>query len=257
LTAIAANLLMLFVADISPTSIALLLLFSFLAGLKHATEPDHVAAVSTIVSDRKNVWSSSLVGGLWGVGHTLALLIAAIAVVAFHFEISERLTNVLELGVGVMLLFLGAQTLWKVFRGGSVHAHVHRHGPIVHVHPHVHDPEEVHSHAAPAPTHHGLRLNPKPLFVGLVHGLAGSGALMLLILATISSPAVAIAYILIFGVGSIGGMMAMSMLIGLPFHFTAGRFVSLDKWLRSGAGLFSLTFGIIWIVTLIPEILAQ
>ena len=243
--------------EISTTSVALLLAFSFLAGLKHATEPDHVAAVSTIVSDRKSIWSSSLVGGMWGVGHTLALLIAGIAVVAFHFEVSGRLANILELGVGVMLLFLGGQTLWKVFRGGEIHAHVHRHGPIVHVHPHVHDTEEVHSHGAPAPTHHGLKLSPKPLFVGLVHGLAGSGALMLLILATISSPSVAIAYILIFGVGSIGGMMLMSMLIGLPFHFTSGRFVSLDKWLRSGAGLFSLTFGIIWIVTLVPEIVGR
>src|SRR4051812_15386264 len=115
---------MVFLGDISPTSVAFLLLFSFLTGLKHATEPDHVAAVSTIVSDRKSVWSSSLVGGMWGVGHTLALLIAGIAVIAFHFEISGRLANVLELGVGVMLLFLGAQTLWKVFRGGKVHTHV-------------------------------------------------------------------------------------------------------------------------------------
>ncbi|MBV9243040.1 MAG: urease accessory protein UreH [Acidobacteria bacterium] len=245
---------MFFADEISTTSIALLLAFSFLAGLKHATEPDHVAAVSTIVSDRKNIWSSSLVGGLWGVGHTIALLIAGIAVVAFHFEISERLANILELGVGVMLLFLGAQTLWKVYKGGSVHAHLHSHGKIMHVHPHVHDAAQVHAHAKASQTHHGLKLNPKPLFVGLIHGLAGSGALMLLILATISSPTVAVLYILIFGVGSIGGMMLMSMVIGLPFHFTAGRFVSLDKWLRSGAGLFSLTFGIIWIVTLVPEI---
>jgi sulfite exporter TauE/SafE len=243
--------------DLSPTSVSLLLLFSFLAGLKHATEPDHIAAVSTIVSDRKSIWSSSLVGGMWGIGHTLALLIAGIAVVAFHFEISGRLASILELGVGVMLLFLGAQTLWKVFKGGSVHAHVHVHGGLLHAHPHVHDAEQVHVHSAPAQTHHGLKLNPKPFFVGLVHGLAGSGALMLLILATISSPTVAILYILIFGVGSIGGMMLMSMLIGLPFHFSVGRFVSLDKWLRSGAGFFSLTFGIIWIVTLIPEILAN
>ena len=248
---------MFFLDEISTTSVVLLLSFSFLAGLKHATEPDHVAAVSTIVSDRKSIWSSSLVGGMWGVGHTLALLIAGIAVVAFHFEINERLANILELGVGLMLLFLGAQTLWKVYKGGSVHSHVHVHGGVIHVHPHVHDAGQVHAHTAPSQTHHGLKLNPKPLFVGLVHGLAGSGALMLLILATISSPAIAILYILIFGVGSIGGMMAMSMLIGLPFHLTSGRFAKLDTILRSGAGVFSLTFGIIWIATLVPEILAN
>jgi sulfite exporter TauE/SafE len=248
---------MFLIDEISGTSVAALLVFSFAAGLKHATEPDHVAAVSTIVSDRKNIWSSSLVGGLWGVGHTLALVIAGIAVIAFHFEIGERLANILELGVGVMLLFLGAQTLWKVYRGGEVHSHVHVHGGVIHAHPHVHDADAVKVHSLPAPTHHGLKLSPKPLFVGLVHGLAGSGALMLLILATIPSPTVAIAYILIFGIGSIGGMMLMSMVIGLPFHFASGRFLSLDKWLRSGAGLFSLTFGIIWIVTLVPEILGQ
>jgi sulfite exporter TauE/SafE len=248
---------MFLVDEISTTSVALLLGFSFAAGLKHATEPDHIAAVSTIVSDRKSLWSSSLVGGMWGIGHTLALLIAGIAVVAFHFEISKRLANILELGVGVMLFILGAQTLWKVFRGGSVHTHVHVHGGVIHAHPHVHDVEQVRSHPAPSKTHHGLKLSSRPLFVGLVHGLAGSGALMLLILATIPSPGVAIAYILIFGVGSIGGMMLMSMLIGLPFHFAAGRFVRMDKWLRSGAGLFSLAFGVIWIVTLVPEILAQ
>jgi ABC-type nickel/cobalt efflux system permease component RcnA len=241
--------------DLSTSSIGLLLAFSFAMGLRHALEPDHLAAVSTIVSDRKNIWSSSLVGGMWGVGHTIALLIAGIAVVAFKFEISERLATFLELGVGVMLFALGAQTLWKVVRGGKVHAHVHVHGGVVHVHPHVHDAEQVHVHAAPSTTHHGLKLSPKPLLVGLVHGLAGSGALMLLILATISSPMVAIAYILIFGIGSIGGMMTMSMLIGLPFHFTAGRFVKLDKWLRGAAGLFSLTYGIIWIATLLPELI--
>jgi len=238
---------------LTTSSVGLLLAFSFAMGLRHALEPDHLAAVSTIVSDRKSFWSSSLVGGMWGVGHTLALLIAGIAVVAFHFEISERLANVLELGVGLMLLGLGAQTLWKVFRGGTVHTHVHAHGGVIHVHPHVHDPKEAASHRI-APTHHGLKLNPKPLFVGLVHGLAGSGALMLLILATIPSPGVAIAYILIFGLGSIGGMMLMSMLIGLPFHFTAGRSVALDKWLRMAAGLFSVSLGLIWIITLVPEL---
>lgn len=242
--------------EISLTSIAVLFAFSFAMGLRHALEPDHLAAVSTIVSDRKSFWSSSLVGGMWGVGHTLALLIAGIAVVAFQFEIGERLANWLELGVGVMLLVLGIQTLWKVFRGGKVHAHVHEHGGIVHVHPHLHDVEQVHAHAAPSPTHHGLKLSPKPLLIGLVHGLAGSGALMLVILATIRTPMVAIGYILVFGIGSIGGMMAMSMLIGLPFHLTAGRFARMDTALRSAAGLFSLTFGAIWIATLLPVLLA-
>jgi len=239
---------------LTTSSVGLLLAFSFAMGLRHALEPDHLAAVSTIVSDRKSIWSSSLVGGLWGVGHTIALLIAGITVVFFHFEIGGTLASVLELGVGIMLLGLGAQTLWKVVNGGRVHTHIHVHGGVLHAHPHVHDKVEVHAHQEPSRTHHGVKLSTKPLLVGLVHGLAGSGALMLLILATIPTPSVAIAYILIFGIGSIGGMMAMSMLIGLPFHFAAGRFLSLDKWLRSAAGLFSLAFGMIWVISLLPEL---
>ncbi|MBV9217457.1 MAG: hypothetical protein JO053_14915 [Acidobacteria bacterium] len=246
---------MLFADDISATSIGLLLAFSFVMGLRHALEPDHLAAVSIIVSDKKSVWSSSLIGALWGVGHTIALLIAGIAVIAFHFEISERLANLLELGVGVMLVLLGLEALRKVLMGGGIHSHVHSHGSIVHAHPHVHDAEQVRAHSVAAHTHHGLNISPKPLFVGMVHGLAGSGALMLLILATIRSPAVAILYIVVFGTGSIGGMMIMSMLIGLPFHFTVQRFTRAENWLRSAAGVFSLSFGVVWIAALLPELL--
>ena len=227
-------------------SVASLLLFSFLLGLKHATEPDHLAAVSTIVSERKSIWSAFLVGGLWGVGHTISLLIAGILVIVLHFEIGPRMALALEFGVCLMLIALGSDALIKAVRGGQIHWHVHRHGGIVHVHPHTHDAANVHSSSQPLETqsHHGLKLSPRPLIVGMIHGLAGSGALMLLILSTITSPVVGAIYILVFGIGSIGGMMLMSALIGLPFHFTAKR-LGLAEWLlRGGAGLFSLGFGI-------------
>ncbi len=227
-------------------SILSLLIVSFGLGLKHATEPDHLAAVSTIVSERKNIWSASLVGGLWGVGHTISLFIAGILVILLHFEISERAAQILEFCVALMLIGLGLDALRKLARGGQLHWHVHKHGGITHVHPHVHDEATAHvPEKTPAEnTHHGLKLSPRPLIVGMIHGMAGSGALMLLILSTISSPAVGIAYILIFGIGSIGGMMLMSMLVGLPFHFTANRFVRADWFLRGAAGLFSLGFGL-------------
>ena len=227
-------------------SIISLLLIGFGLGLKHATEPDHLAAVSTIVSDRKSIWSASLVGGLWGIGHTISLFVAGVFVVLLHFEISERLAQALEFCVAIMLIILGINALRKVIYGGQVHWHLHRHGGITHAHPHVHDRSTVHAAGSSLAekTHHGLKLSPRPLIVGMIHGMAGSGALMLLILSTISSPAVGIAYIVVFGCGSIGGMMLMSMLIGLPFHFTLNRFSRAEWFLRGAAGLFSLGFGL-------------
>lgn len=226
-------------------SIAWLLIVGFGLGLKHATEPDHLAAVSTIVSDRKNIWSASLVGGIWGIGHTISLLVTGILVVFLNFQISERLAQILEFGVAIMLIALGVDTLRKVVNGGQIHWHLHRHGGLTHAHPHIHDKEKVHSPEVPveAATHHNLKIGRRPLFVGMIHGLAGSGALMLLILSTITSPAVGMIYISVFGIGSIGGMMLMSTIVGLPFHLTTNRFTRAEWCLRGAAGLFSLAFG--------------
>ncbi|HEY0100693.1 MAG TPA: hypothetical protein VGB76_17235, partial [Pyrinomonadaceae bacterium] len=196
----------------SSLTITSVLAFGFVLGLKHAVEADHLAAVSTIVSERKSLLSSSLVGGLWGVGHTISLLVVGLAVILFQFEISARTAQALEFCVGLMLVALGANALRKLKRGGHLHLHMHQHGTRQHVHPHIHDgAPEADSH-----THHGLRLSARPLLVGMVHGLAGSASLMLLVLSTISSPPVELLFILIFGVGSIGGMMLMSALVGLP-----------------------------------------
>jgi ABC-type nickel/cobalt efflux system permease component RcnA len=230
-----------------------LLVVGFGLGLKHAVEADHLAAVSNIVSDRKSFWSASLVGGLWGLGHSISLFIAGVAVILLHFQISDRLGRGLELGVALMLIVLGLDTLRKLFRGGQLHMHFHRHGGRLHAHPHVHDAPEVHQspHAhersADQPTHHGLAIGPRPLIIGMIHGLAGSGALMLLVLSTISSPVVGMSYIVVFGVGSIGGMMLMSLLLSVPFHLTAKRFARVDFAMRGMAGLFSLGFGLFMI----------
>lgn len=227
-------------------SVFWLLLVSFGLGLKHAIEPDHLAAVSTIVSDRKNIWSASLIGGLWGVGHTISLMIAGMLVMLAHFQISARLALILEFFVALMLIGLGIDALRKLAHGGQIHWHAHRHGGITHAHPHIHEKEKAHSHerAAEVRTHHGFKLSPRPLFVGMVHGLAGSGALMLLILSTVSSPVVGTLYVLIFGVGSIGGMILMSTLIGLPFHLTTNRFAGAEWCLRGAAGSLSLGIGL-------------
>jgi sulfite exporter TauE/SafE len=220
------------------------LVFGFVLGLKHAVEADHLAAISTIVSERKSLLSSSLVGGLWGIGHTISLLIVGLAVIFFQFQISAGTARALEFCVGIMLVALGVNALRKLRRGGRLHLHVHQHGARTHVHPHIHDGSpERDPH-----THHGLRVGARPLLVGMVHGLAGSASLMLLVLSTISSsPLVELLFIAIFGVGSIGGMMLMSALVGLPIYLTAKRFKRAHLALNGLAGLFSLSFGLFMI----------
>ena len=211
------------------------LVIGFVLGLQHATEADHLAAVSTIVSEKKNLFTASLVGGLWGIGHTISLFVVGLLVILLKFQISESLEAKLEACVGAMLVLLGLNALRKLFQASKVHVHSHEHDGHKHVHIHTHGQEGA------EPSHH--RLSPRSVVIGMVHGLAGSAALMLLVVPTISSQGLAILYILIFGIGSIGGMMAMSFLIGLPFHFTAGRFEILNRGIRLVAGVFSLCLG--------------
>ena len=218
------------------TTPAALLGFGFLLGLRHALDVDHLAAVSTLVSTRRSLWSASLVGAVWGLGHTAALLLAALGVIALHAEIPATLARGLELCVALMLVGLGANLLRTLRRGGHVHLHVHTHDGHTHVHPHVHGPgaEDRHQHA---------RVGGRPFLVGLVHGLAGSAGLMLVVLATIPSPALAFAYVAVFGVGSIGGMMAMTSLLGVPFALATERFGRVERVLKTSAALASIGVG--------------
>ena len=212
-----------------------ILLFGFVLGLRHATEADHLAAVSAIVSEKKNIFTSAIVGGLWGVGHTISLFVVGVLVIFLKLKISESVETKLEAMVGGMLIILGLNALRKLVQSEKVHAHTHTHEGHTHVHFHTHIDETREK------SHH--RLSPRSVVVGMVHGLAGSAALMFLVVSTIPSAAVAVLYILIFGIGSIGGMIVMSFLIGLPFHFTANRFDILNKGIRLVAGVFSLGLG--------------
>lgn len=214
--------------------------FGFLLGLKHATEADHLAAVSTIVSERKSLWSSAFIGAIWGLGHTISLFVAGVLVLLLDFKISETMENYLEAGVGIMLILLGLNVLRKLFQGGKLHFHTHEHHDHEHAHPHIHS----HSHADDENTHHGFKFSPRSLLIGMIHGMAGSAALMLLIIPTINSSIVGMLYIIIFGIGSIGGMMIMSFLVGLPFHFTAKNFNLFNRTLQSIAGLVSVVLGL-------------
>lgn len=213
---------------------ASVLLIGFMLGLQHAIEADHLAAVSTIVSEQKNLFTASLVGGFWGIGHTVSLFAVGLLVVLLKLQISQSMEARLEAIVGGMLILLGANALRKLFTD-QVHIHVHEHGEREHLHIHTHADGRDES------SHH--RFGVRSVVVGMLHGLAGSAALMLLIVPTISSPALALVYILVFGIGSIAGMMAMSFVIGLPMHFTARRFAAVNKAIRLAAGMFSFGLG--------------
>ena len=200
-----------------------LLALGFLLGLRHAMEADHLAAISTIVTERRSLLSSSLVGAFWGLGHTLALLIAGVGVLLLRFRLTDRMAHGLELCVGIMLVLLGADVLRTLVRRGASHTH---------------------EHTAVAPhSHAGVWLVSRPLLVGMVHGLAGSAPLLLLALTVMSSPLAAFSYISVFGVGSIMGMTIMSVLVGVPARFTA-QFARTNLAVRGLSGLFSVALGL-------------
>lgn len=224
----------------STLSTSATLLLGFSQGMVHATDADHMAAVGTIVSERKSVWRSAVVGGIWGVGHTAALLAVGAAVLFLDLEISERVETLLESFVGLMLIGLGLNVFRKLLKAATAHLHTHEHGEKAHAHLHIHEKTEK---AVPH-SHHGLEFSPRALIVGTIHGLAGSAGLMLIMVPTIDTKVVGILYIVIFGVGSIGGMMLMSFLVGLPFHLTALRFNQFNKGLQVAAGIISLSLGV-------------
>lgn len=220
---------------VEPWTAPALLGLGLVFGLKHALDADHLAAVATIATEKRTVLQSSAVGAVWGFGHTVALLGVGIVVLALRIEITPFIAGLLEGGVALMLVYLGARALWQLARGGRLHMHPHRHGEHWHVHPHLHADRERHDHDR----------HRRPFAVGLVHGIAGSAALMLLVAASTPSFALGLAYILSFGIGSIGGMVAMSAFVSLPALWTAERFAAINQVVRGAAGLFSIAVGLV------------
>jgi ABC-type nickel/cobalt efflux system permease component RcnA len=218
---------------ITGQGIAVLSLGLFL-GLKHATDADHVVAVTTFVSQESSLLRSCWIGAFWGVGHTLSLAVAGVLVIGLKVNVPEWLSERLELGVAAMLVLLGANVIARTL----MHKAHKETTPAPHTHWHIHPPGLSHDHSGWS--HAGLR----PLLTGMVHGAAGSAALMLLVLSTIRSPLEAFLYILIFGLGSILGMLAISFLLALPLHWARGRMSASYKPVQFMAGLFSCVFGL-------------
>ena len=229
------------------------LTLGFSLGLRHALDPDHLVAVTTIVSEHKSLARSSLVGGFWGLGHTASLLIIGLVVILLRSSIPDRVALWMEMGVAVMLIVLGANVLWRVARerGFKIHTHTHSHDDQP-AHEHVH----FHSHSDHDHRHRMFRLGRRPFVVGMVHGVAGSAALTLGVLATIPSITLGLVYIAVFGLGSVGGMLLMSAIIGAPFAVTARRFSKINGGIRLAAGLLSVVFGFMLAWDLLSEIIS-
>ncbi|MGH9874228.1 MAG: urease accessory protein UreH [Pyrinomonadaceae bacterium] len=228
-----------------------LLALGLVFGLKHATEVDHVVAVSTIVSEHRSVLRSALVGGLWGVGHTASLILVGVLVLVFRVAIPQRVANWLEFGVALMIIALGVLAVTRVLRKrADVHLHRHDHDGQSHVHVHFHEHGTKHTNAAAsdsAPSFHShaiARIGFKPLLVGAMHGLAGSAALTLLVLTQIQSMSLGLFYLALFGLGSTVGMLLMSGLIGLPFALSGRRLSAINYGLQTAAGALSIAFGL-------------
>lgn len=232
--------------------------------MRHATDADHVIAITTIVSRERTLRHAALIGALWGLGHTLTIFLVGAAIILFSLVIPPRIGLSMELSVAVMLILLGilnltgtmnwiTETFTPALEGkNGIHSHLHRHGDYVHTHPHGHGPG-AHGHSEGETPQGwldrtfgslGIYQTLRPIIVGVVHGLAGSAGVALLVLTTIAEPRWAIAYLLIFGVGTIAGMMLITAAIAVPFTFTGMHFTRINWYLKVASGLVSLGFGL-------------
>jgi ABC-type nickel/cobalt efflux system permease component RcnA len=236
----------------------------FFLGMRHATDPDHVIAVTTIVSRQRSIRHAAVIGVLWGVGHTITILAVGSAIILFGLVIPPRIGLTMEFSVGLMLILLGVlnlsglmrwitETLTPMQLGPHAHTHPHGHGDYVHSHSHGHGGKETHGHAEDATPvgwmdrtfgRLGLYQVLRPLAVGIVHGLAGSAAVALLVLTTIRVATWAVFYLLVFGLGTVAGMMLITAAIAVPFKFSEARFARLNRGLGLASGLISLGFGL-------------
>jgi ABC-type nickel/cobalt efflux system permease component RcnA len=258
------------------------LFLGFFLGMRHATDADHVVAIATIVSRERSMVGSALIGAAWGVGHTMTVMAVGAAIIVFGVVIPPRLGLSMEFAVGIMLVLLGILTLTGMGRvvglahvhaavpGGDahdhhghdhshdhhLHDHLHAHGDYLHHHPHGDGPD-AHGHAeeqTPLARLDRFGLGRialyqwlRPFVVGLVHGLAGSAAAALMVLSIIREPAAALGYLLLFGLGTIFGMMLITLLLSAPFAFTAVNLPKFNWRLRVASGLISFVFGVILI----------
>ncbi|MCU1348746.1 MAG: high-affinity nickel-transporter [Acidobacteria bacterium] len=244
-----------------------ILSLGFLLGIRHATDPDHIIAVSTIVSRERSLGRAARIGTLWGLGHTATIVAIGAPLILLRWRISPAIGAAMELGVALMLIILGIASLIDVRHGGGAkpsHSHLHQHGDRIHRHPHGHAPAAAHDDPAHDDPAHGHAADAtalgvldrlagraraygliRPVVVGVVHGLAGSAAITLLVLSTIRTPILAVAYLLIFGAGTILGMVLLTTAIAVPVVATGNRSLAGNRTLRVAFAVLSIGFGIV------------
>src|SRR5579872_3853302 len=235
----------------------------FFLGMRHATDPDHIIAITTIVARHRTIKNAVLIGASWGLGHTLTILTVGGAIILLGLVIPVRVGLSMEFSLALMLILLGLMNLsGNLKRVTQFSSSTHRVQGQLHSHSHTDDnsidthPREF-SLEAHAKSQHatlswldgcfagiGFYQILRPLFVGLIHGLAGSAAVALLVLTTIQSAKWAIAYLVVFGIGTIGGTMLITGVVVLPFAYTSTQSVRVNQGLRLASGLISVAFGL-------------
>jgi high-affinity nickel permease len=231
-----------------------ILSLGFLVGMQHALEADHIAAVSSIAARRSDIRDIVQHGLTWGLGHTLTLFVFAGAAILLGHAIPDSLARPIEAAVGVMLAGLGTHVLWRLWRD-RVHFHAHSHGGGTrHLHVHSHAGETIaHARSAHAHLHvHGFRW--RTLLVGLMHGMAGSAALLVLAVSQAANPLVGMAYVLLFGLGSMLGMGALSAVIAVPIAASARWLTWANRALQGAVGVVTIAVGLgtVWALHLSP-----
>ena len=220
----------------------------FLIGMQHAMEADHVAAVASLATRSRSVSQTVWQGAAWGAGDSLTLFLIGGFVLVMDTLVPERFAQGLELAVGFMLVLLGADVLRRLLRE-RIHFHLHRHGTTVHFHAHTHKSGRPHADD-PHLHEHPEALPLRALFVGIMHGMAGSAALMVLALNSVSSIGQGIVYIALFGVGSILGMALLAAVISLPLRYSSRSFTWAHKGLKAAVGMVTIGLGSVLIYEL-------
>ena len=221
------------------------LLLGLLIGMQHALEADHVAAVASIAARAGSVRRVVRHGAVWGLGHSATLLVVGSAVVLLNTAVPEGMARVLELAAGVMLVGLGLDVLRRLLRA-RVHFHLHRHSDgVVHIHAHSHAGEQATHNSSRHDHDHPPGLPLRSLLVGVMHGMAGSAALLLLVLASVQSALAGLLYVAMFGLGSILGMAALSAVIAVPLAYSARLLTRLQQVLQAVIGGVTVLLGAI------------
>ena len=221
-----------------------LLAFGALVGMQHALEADHLAAVAALSARPASRRGLMLRGAWWGLGHTIALFAICGSVLLLGLSLGDGLQATLEFAVGIMVLGLGLNVLWTIYRR-RIHFHAHEHGDgMRHLHAHSHETEKKRDHAGSSHVHRHPRLGlAKALTIGLMHGAAGSGALLVLLVAASNSAGMALAYIACFGLGSMTGMAALSFVASFPLNAAAHGARWLHSTTMAAIGVFAVAIG--------------